>query len=950
MKRQRRFYLVMIILLWVASFSSTLTAQMLDLTDDEKDFISSHPFIRIGIDPQFVPFEFIDERGNHMGISSDIVALLEQKTGLTFSFMPGLSWVETIEMAERGELDVLPAVGLTFERSQYLTFLPAYISFQRAIVVRKSNTSINGFEDLSGRQVAVQEHSSHQGFLEDYPNIGMRTYETVEAALLSVNRGEEVAFLGNEATSSYISRTMGLTELRFIPIQEGVVQQLHVAVRKDWPLLASILTKALASITDAEYAEIFNRWIRYETKIDYTRIIQIAFVLGFFFLIILGISAFWIVRLRKAIESKDRAQKQMEVEKKRAELADQEKSHFMARISHEIRTPLNGIHGMAYLLEKTELTTNQRRYLNTIKGATRTMLVIINDILEYSRLEQKRVDLEHVPFNLDEIIQSIVSIDAWTVKQKGLTIQINQAQEVPAFLIGDSTRLTQILTNLIHNSMKFTLQGGIEIRVDVSSLEKDTCSLIFEIRDTGIGMTEDQVHTIFQPFIQANQSIARRFGGSGLGLSIVQELVELMDGDIKVESKEGVGSTFTVVLPFDLDHKGLQDNAKRREAAYFEQYKALMVVADKNIASTVGNLLSSYQIKFDTISSQDRAIAMFAGGENVQAQYDLLIMDSPNWENRPLQLLAAICHEYPLKTMLFLEDDSEYQDMGKSDWSFDMVLPVPIINSVFFNALLDLFGHNAKDASSQKALSPAEQIGVSHTVLVVEDNMINQMIAQEILTRFGFSVLLASNGKEGVDAFATHEDEIDVILMDLHMEVMDGYEASTIIRKINDKVPIIITSADLLQKVEEQCKSLGETELIGKPYDPDYLVERIQDVISRYRGISASKQHVNFPLGLKRVGNDKKLYERILSSFLQDFEPVLQQFQKAVREKDFLLVSELAHKIKGGCGAIGADATLASQVQKYFSGERPEESGLLVDELVQEMDCIFSEVKTYLKT
>ena len=946
MKRQGKFCSLMLVLVWVAVFPCALTAQILDLTEDERSFLSAHPFIRIGIDPQFVPFEFIDERGNYMGISSDIISLLEQKTGLTFSFMPGLSWVETVEMAERGELDVLPSVGLTLERAQYMIFLPSYISFQRSIVVQKTNTSINGFEDLSWRQVAIQDHSSHQGFLSAYPTIGLRAYKTVEDALLAVNRGEEVAFVGNEATSSYLSRTMGLTELRFIPIQEGGVQQLHVAVRKDWPLLASVLTKALNSITDAEYAEIFNRWIRYETKIDYTRILQIAFSIGFFFLIVLGISAFWIVRLRKAIESKDRAQKQMEVEKQRAEHADQEKSHFMARISHEIRTPLNGINGMTYLLEKTELNATQRKYVHTIKGATRTMLVIINDILEYSRLEQKRVELEQVPFNLDEILQNIVSIDAWTVKQKGLTIQIHQMQDVPVFLIGDSTRLKQILTNLIHNSMKFTLEGSIEIKIAIAAMEKETCRLVFEIKDTGIGMNETQLNTIFLPFIQANQSIARRFGGSGLGLSIVQELVTLMGGDIEVESTEGVGSTFRVILPFSIDHKGMQENLKRRQSAYFEHYKALLVFSNKSLLQTVGNLLSFYQIKFDTISSPDRAIAFLTGGGAIS--YDLLVMDAPTWERRPQLLLDGVSSVRPLKSLLFLEDDSTYQEIEKNAQTLDMVLPVPILNSVFFNALLDLFGHNPKETSLQPVLSKVEQIGDRHTILVVEDNLINQMIAQEILARFGFSVLLASNGKQGVEVFTVHGNEIDAILMDLHMEVMDGYEASKIIRKNNAKVPIIITSADLLQKIEKQCEVLGAVELIGKPYDPDYLVARLTAVIESYRGASVPYTHIDVALGLKRVGNDKHLYLQVLSTFIQEFEPTLLEFQEAVQTKEFVQASELAHKIKGGCGAIGAITTSASQMQQVFSKENPKEYDQLVASFIVELQELFFEVKAYI--
>ena len=322
---------LLIFLLILSCLTSLGASPSLVFTEQELTFIETHTEIRLGVDPQFMPFEFFDEKGLHRGIAADILSLVSARSGLTFTSDPDLSWPDALNGARDGSIDLLAAIGYTAERAEFLTYLEPYMSFQRSIVIQNSNTTISSFDDLAGRQVAVQKESSHEGFLRAYPDIPLRTYDTVQDALLAVNRGEEVAFIGNEATSAYLSRTLGLSELKFITVNEGGPQSLHIAVRSDLPLLASIIQKSLDDISKNELSSILASWIQYEQTYDYSELIRAAAIILSLFLLILIISAFWIVRLRKVVKEKVAAQI-------RAEQADVQKGMFMARVSHEVRT------------------------------------------------------------------------------------------------------------------------------------------------------------------------------------------------------------------------------------------------------------------------------------------------------------------------------------------------------------------------------------------------------------------------------------------------------------------------------------------------------------------------------------------------------------------------------------------------------------------------------------
>ncbi|NCC65143.1 MAG: response regulator [Spirochaetia bacterium] len=695
--------------------------------------------------------------------------------------------------------------------------------------------------------------------------------------------------MGNEATNVYLARTLGLTQLKILPIAENSRQSIHMAVHKDLVILASVLQKALDSITESEYAQIFNHWIRYETKVDYRHLMQTGLSFLGLFALIWVISLFWIVRLKKAIKQKEAAQK-------RAEQADREKSRYLARISHEIRTPLHGISAMGYLLKKTNLDLTQKRYVQTICTASKTMGYIINDILEFSRLDEDRITLEQVPFVLDDVLQNCISIESYLVKQKGLALELRIDEELPQYLLGDPTRLIQILINLINNAVKFTDQGSVEIAVQAQQINEQNYRFSFIISDTGIGMDQEQMKGLFIPFMQANESIHRKYGGSGLGLSIVKRLVEKMSGSIEVASTVHKGSTFTVQLPFALDLGGMEKERQRQKTIDFSDLKALLVITDKTLTQRIELLFKTYQISFDGVSSPSLAASVLKDS----VDYDLIIFELETKSESETDLAPVLMNTRAKVIALIHELDQQEEQRN-----YDLVLPLPLINSVLLNALLQLFG-----PEPGKSIETTQETAIVHTlplmVLVVEDNPTNQAIAKEVLQRAGFSILTANDGQQGFALFCEKETSIDIVLMDLHMDVMDGYESSTLIRQRNKEVPILVTSADIFDTVKARCKEIGVNDIISKPYNPDVLIEKINFYGSPYYKQKHKDRLIDTKLGIRQVGGDPTVYKLLLSSFAKETRLLLDDLEDAVQAHNRSAISELVHRCKGSCGAIGA--------------------------------------------
>jgi len=813
----------------------------MEWTEAEIDFMAAHPIIHLSVDPKFIPFEFFDEDEEYKGIAADYLSLISERTGFKFDIAKGLTWPEAYDMALSRRVDALPAISKTEERELHFLFSKPYFYFKRVIVIRDTDNSIADIDDLAGLTVAVQRNSSHHSYLLSYPNINLSLYDSVEVALASVASGTEKAFLGNLATTSYLVRLHALTNLKFIIFEAEKEQALYFAARKDWPELVSIINKTLDNITEEEKIAISNKWIEFEPEIDYGPILRIILLVGSALAIVMAVSFFWIIRLKKEINKRKQIQIDLEKAKREADEANEFKSSFMARMSHEIRTPLNAITGMAYLLKKTDISLTQSMYIDRITQASNNMLSIINDILDFSKIEAGKVEIEIASFSLDQVIQDVINIVSYKIEEQEIGLKLSKDPQIPNWFFGDAKRIEQILLNLLNNAAKFTTAGEVSLDIRLIAKENEKYHLSFSIKDTGIGMTEEQINKLFMPFIQGDSSINRRFGGSGLGLSIVKNLVEMMEGQIKVFSTPGEGSTFIVHLSLSVN-KEKEEMYKKTlsvSAKHFKDVRTLVLEKTGASMNLIDSYLGAFGMHCELTSSQDSALSLLEAADGKFSKpFDLFILDYDTPLEGGFEFIESLRNNEKIvkmpKLIMLLPMMREDLFDKLDEHGINLGIGKPIIPSILLNGILDIFKLKAISAS-QPAINKDDnmaKLDKDHTILLAEDNKTNQLIARSLLQRVGIKSIVANDGKEAVAIYQQHKDSINLILMDLHMPVMNGYEAAGEIRKISPDVPIVAMTADVILGVREKCEQSGIHHYISKPFEPDHFIQTIKDIIA----------------------------------------------------------------------------------------------------------------------
>ncbi|PKM84655.1 MAG: histidine kinase [Firmicutes bacterium HGW-Firmicutes-11] len=929
----RRFSCVLAALLICMVVGSTAVGfgASIVFTQEEQDFIAAHPVIRLGVDPSFIPYEFIDTDGVYKGIAADYIDLISQRTGIEMVVQMDLTWTEAYELAAQRQLDVLPCISRTEAREPYFLFSDPYYNFQRIIVVSDGNTDIRSFEDLFGRSVGVQTNSSHHGFLLEYEQITPRLYGTVVEGLLAVSSGKEESFVGNLATSSYLIKTNGITGLKIVEVETEEPQTLHFAVRNDWPELVSILNKALSSITKEERLAINEHWIGVSTEVNYDEIIRILAIVGTIFVLIVAVSLFWIQRLRREVAMRRQAEEELRHAKEEAELANRFKSTFLARMSHEIRTPLNAISGMAYLIKKTGVTSTQRSYLDKITQASRSMLGIINDILDFSKIEAGKIDLESVPFQFDKMLQNTINIVSYTIEDQGIELRAEQDPDMPDHYIGDPTRIGQVLLNILNNAAKFTKEGSVSLSVGLTDRTEDMATVFLRVSDTGIGMSKEQIDRLFLPFHQADSTISRRFGGTGLGLSIAKNLTDMMSGSITVESVEGEGSTFTVSLPLRIDRSKEHKRETETLRFYFETLRALVIEKDPESRERIQDYLMSFHLSADYAGSEEEAIdrLLYAQGD-AEASYSLLLIDFDTPEGGGIEFYQRLLtqglwtaeHKSILLLPMIREDLYDQLEAAGIDFG----ITKPIIPSVLLNAILESFHMDLRTLHEGEGDSEDDELPVTdhyYHVLLVEDNKTNQLIASSILEQAGFRVSIADNGKEGVEFFRERGRELDLILMDLHMPVLNGLEAATQIREMDPSIPIIALTADAITGSQDACRAAGMDQYISKPFEPEAFVKTVLSAIrttNADQNVSSAPAVLDRAVGIRNLGGDSTLYQLVLAEYLKENRETPRQLSEAIQSEQYGEAIKIVHKIKSSSGSIGAQSLYeaANELQKQL--------------------------------
>jgi len=939
-------------------------------TPEEEAFMAAHPEIRLGVDPKFIPYEFIDSDGTYKGIAADYLRLISQRTGLRFTVAPGLTWSEAYEKAVEGELDALPCVSRTPERERYFLYTEPYYSFIRVMVMNDTTHGIDTFEDLTGKTVAVQSNSSHHSYLKDFPQIALSEYRTAEEALAAVAEGRETVFVGNFATSLYQIRTNGFTNLKYVKFDMETRQNLHFAVRRDWPELVSILNKSLASLTEEERIAVDNHWIGVENRTDYSRILRLLGIVGAVLLGIFAVSSFWIIRLKREIAQRIQAEEAMLAAKEEAETANRIKSSFLARMSHEIRTPLNAITGMAYLIKKTEATNTQRLYVDKIVQASRNMLGIINDILDFSKIEAGKIEIEQVSFNLDKVLQQVISIISFKVDEQGIDFAMDRDPDMPCNLYGDPTRVEQVLLNLLSNAVKFTEKGRVALDIRAVSQGEEDLVLRFRVSDTGIGMTAEQLTHLYEPFAQADSSITRRFGGTGLGMPIVKHLVELMGGALEAESAPGRGTVFQVDLPFRIDTAQELAEKEKATSIYFREIRTLVLESSETYQHLLKRILKSFNMDSVFTRSEAEALALLTtGGAEGGRPFDLLILDHDTPGEGSLTFIARLRQNPAVsavpKTILLLPLMREELFDQLEAYGVDLGITKPLIPSVLYNGIIELFRSSILEAHQEAGFSEqALKFQVEHPahVLVVEDNRTNQFIAKSILEQAGFRVSLADNGALAVAFFEQSGGDVDVVLMDLHMPVMNGYDAAAAIRAKNVSVPIIAMTADAIAGVEEGCREAGMTGYISKPFEPEAFLAVLLDLLRQKRQgppapapaaptAAAPGEAVLRPAeGLRMLGGNPALYRMVLQEYQAENRGASEALRRCAAAGAFEEAAQVVHKLKSSTGSIGAKALAetASALQNAFQSGDTARIGELMPVFEQRMARLSGEIEDYL--
>ncbi len=643
------------------------------------------------------------------------------------------------------------------------------------------------------------------------------------------------------------------------------------------------------------------------------------------------------------------------VAKQAAEDSNRAKSIFLATMSHEIRTPMNGILGMLQLLQHTELTSRQIDYTRKAEGATQALLGIINDILDFSKVEAGKLELDNQALVIGELLRELSVILSVNLGSKNVEVLFLIAADLPPVVIGDGLRLRQVLINLAGNALKFTEQGEVLLGIRMLKREADRVELEFSVRDTGIGIAADKLDYIFEGFSQAESTTSRRFGGTGLGLAISQRLVALMGGTLAVESELGKGSRFFFNIRLDVDPTlAAGISSTHADPAGTSHLQALLVpggaglralIVDDNALSReiLCEMATAMGWQAEGVDSGEAALAHLHQAD--APHYNIVLMDwrmpgMDGWETtRKIRQLEP-GGQVPVVIMVTAASRELVNKKSRIETELiDGYLVKPITASMLYEAVAEAIVERKGEHIRHCAMPASAQLA-DLRLLVVEDNLLNQQIARELLERCGAQITIAGGGLEGVEQALAADPPFDAILMDVQMPDIDGLEATRRVRSVPRMrgVPIIAMTANAMAADKEACRAVGMCDHVAKPIDLNALIDTVlrhvgnprADTFTPTRAFEAVSQPapvlvssanatdeslIDVNAAIKRMGGDREFYDKVVFGFRTDAALLVAELQRCISVADHAQAMRSAHTLRGLAATVGA-VTLSAQAQQ----------------------------------